>query len=404
MLVILMTGMGQTVTPPPSFGLLFWRSFFPARDSAYRRFSWQRLGVMLLFWPLFMGLTLINRLCLSLDNLLFPGYQRIEIRQPVFVVGIPRSGTTFLHRLLAGDHDRFTTSALWELVFAPSILQRRIWLALATVDGWLGSPMATVIRRLERKLLGGLDGVHKTGLRDPEEDYLALAPWLGCFLLIVPFGDASLWQLAYLDRDAPDVQKKRLTGLYRAMIQRHLFVHGNERTFLSKNPSFTPWLQALATEFADARFIACLRDPHEAIPSQVNSILIGARLFSGRLDLNWWRDGLMNMMEHYYQVLEQAPYILPETRLQQVNMADLTASPMQQVQSLYQQFQWPLSSRYHHWLSDQNARSRSWRSGHHYHGDDLGLSRDLIEQRFGGVIRHFRLRPEVTDDNDRQSN
>ncbi|MFN3712573.1 MAG: sulfotransferase [Alcanivoracaceae bacterium] len=391
MLVIPMTGMGQAVHPPLSFFRLFWRSFFPARDSAYRRFSWQRLLVMLGFWPLFLTLALINRLCLWLDTLLFPGFRQIDIRQPVFVLGIPRSGTTFLHRLLAGDDSRFTTTALWELLFAPSILQRRLWMALARLDARLGAPMAGLLHWLERKLLGSLDGVHKTGLLHPEEDYLALAPWLGCFLLILPFGDGSLWQLAYLDRDASPDQKKRITGLYRGMIQRHLFVHGHDRTFLSKNPSFTPWLHSLAAEFPDARFVACVRSPQEAVPSQISSILIGVRLFSGKPDQNWWREGLMTMLEHYYAVLMQASAQLPKSTLQTVNMAQLAAGPAEALHSLYQTFNWPIEAGYRDWLATQDAQAKSWRSGHHYSGATLGIGQDTIEQRFADAIRHFRL-------------
>ena len=56
------------VTTPPSLWRLFWRSFFPDTQSAYRRFSIQRLLVMLLFWPLFLTLVLTNRLLEEADG------------------------------------------------------------------------------------------------------------------------------------------------------------------------------------------------------------------------------------------------------------------------------------------------------------------------------------------------
>ena len=39
-------------------------------------------------------------MCLALDVLLFPGIKHIRIESPVFIAGCPRSGTTFLHRVL----------------------------------------------------------------------------------------------------------------------------------------------------------------------------------------------------------------------------------------------------------------------------------------------------------------
>lgn len=391
MLVILMTGMGAIVSLPISLPQLFWRSFFPAADSAYRRFSLQRLVVMLLFWPVFVSLLLVNRLCLWLDTLLFPAFRSLQINQPVFIAGIPRSGTTFLHRLLAGDNQRFTTTALWELIFAPSILQRRFWLSVAALDRKLGAPCARALHWLERKLLGGLDGVHRTGLLDPEEDYLALAPYLGCFLLILPFGDSAFWRLAQLDSDVGAADKKRLTGIYRGLIQRHLYVHGRDRTFLSKNPSFTPWLQSLAEEFPDARFIACVRTPHEAVPSQVSSILVGARIFSGKTDVDWWRQGLTGMLAHYYETLMDCHQRWPQNRFRVVAMTDLADAPMATIGAIYQTFHWPISDAYRDWLSNEDEKAKRYRSGHQYAGDALGISSEEISQRFDKPIRYFNL-------------
>ncbi|MEE4250928.1 MAG: sulfotransferase [Alcanivoracaceae bacterium] len=379
------------VTANPSFLRLFWHSFFPKKDSAYRHFSMQRLLVMLLFWPLFLTLILVNRLCLWLDTLLFPGFKEIAVHQPVFVVGIPRSGTTFLHRLLAGDNERFTTTALWELVFAPSILQRRCWLALAGLDRLVGAPLSRLLFYIERKALGGLDGIHKTGLRDPEEDYLAMAPWLGCFLLMLPFGDTSLWQLAYLDRDASQTQRKHFSRLYRQMIQRHLYVHGRGKTFLSKNPSFTPWMESLEKEFPDSRFIACVRSPHEAVPSQVSSILPGARIFSGKLDLPWWRDGLIDMLQHYYDVLIQRHQEWTENKMQIVAMSQLASEPMTTVSKIYQHFEWPMTALYRNWLEAEDSKAKSYRSGHQYTATNLGIDAAAIDRKFDRAINYFQL-------------
>src|SRR4051812_45083792 len=46
---------------------------------------------------------LSNRLSLTRDRCLYPEIARQEIREPLFIVGLPRSGTTLLHTLLAAD-------------------------------------------------------------------------------------------------------------------------------------------------------------------------------------------------------------------------------------------------------------------------------------------------------------
>ena len=45
--------------------------------------------------------------CWVLDDLLFPDYRALTIRNPVFIVAQPRSATTFLHRTLAADNKSF---------------------------------------------------------------------------------------------------------------------------------------------------------------------------------------------------------------------------------------------------------------------------------------------------------
>src|SRR5438105_11160681 len=46
---------------------------------------------------------LSNRLLLERDRNLYPGIQNEPIEQPLFIIGLPRSGTTLLHTLLAAD-------------------------------------------------------------------------------------------------------------------------------------------------------------------------------------------------------------------------------------------------------------------------------------------------------------
>jgi len=59
---------------------------------------------------------LMHWLGFLLDDIFFRGYRTIDIKKPVFIVGIPRSGTTLFQRVLARDIDNFTGYDLWELL------------------------------------------------------------------------------------------------------------------------------------------------------------------------------------------------------------------------------------------------------------------------------------------------
>lgn len=368
---------------------VFLRSWGPAPDLAVRHL-WRRWLVLVVLWPLLALILLINGLGLALDHVLFARFRRVVVNAPVFVLGVPRSGTTFVHRLLALDADRFTTTALWELVFAPSITQRYFWTGVVRLDRMLGRPLGRCLYWLERRALGGLDDIHSTGLAAPEEDYLALAHVLGCFLQVLPFPESHQWQLAYADTQLDPARKARLMRFYRRFVQRHLWFHGTDKTFLSKNPSFTPMLNMLADEFPDARFVACFRNPSKAVPSQINSILVGARIFRGRhIDPEYWRERLSEMLQFYYRHLFETMPRRAERRHAHMLLERLAPDPEMAMLALYEAFGWRPSAAYAAALRAQSEQARGYRSAHQYSLTELAIAPERLERDFGFVYHHF---------------
>ena len=58
--------------------------------------------------------TLCARLQMERDRQLYPDITRQEIREPLFIVGLPRSGTSVLHRLLGADPEH-RSPLMWEV-------------------------------------------------------------------------------------------------------------------------------------------------------------------------------------------------------------------------------------------------------------------------------------------------
>ena len=61
-----------------------------------------------------------------------PSLRRTQVTAPTFSVGHARSGTTYLHRLMAAD-PQFSYAVMYELFF-PSLLQKRLMRLLFRVD------------------------------------------------------------------------------------------------------------------------------------------------------------------------------------------------------------------------------------------------------------------------------
>jgi omega-hydroxy-beta-dihydromenaquinone-9 sulfotransferase len=81
--------------------------------------AWKNFGLGLIFWrwllflPLFLFFT---RLTLLLDRLFFSQYLKAEVKSPIFIIGNPRSGTSFLHSLLT-QTEEFISFKTWEIFF-----------------------------------------------------------------------------------------------------------------------------------------------------------------------------------------------------------------------------------------------------------------------------------------------
>jgi omega-hydroxy-beta-dihydromenaquinone-9 sulfotransferase len=352
----------------------------------------RRLLVMALFLPPFALIQVVHWIGLLLDEILFRGYRRVEVREPLFVLGVPRSGTTHLHRVLAQD-PQYTTFSTWECLFAPSVTERRLWLALGWIDARLGRPLGRLVGWLERHAFAGLAEVHSMGLADPEEDYFALMPVLACFILILPFpADPYLWRMGHFDQAMPAKERERLMTFYRGCLQRHLYVHGPGRRLLSKNAAFAPLAGSLREAFPDARFLVCLREPAATLPSQLSSLEPGVRLFGVLGAVPDFRARLARQLGFYYANLEQTLADLPQCRCAWVTLDGLKADLAGTLGSVYGQLGLTLDDAFRSHLAREAELSRAYRSGHGYSLAQFDLAPDTLDARLAEIYLRLRGR------------
>jgi hypothetical protein len=363
---------------PSTWQLL--RSSVFASNFPWSLSGWYRLVIAVSVLALFAPISLVNRLAVGLDNLLFPGFQGVEIRRPLFIVGPPRSGTTMLHRLIAVDSAQFTTFCLWELIFAPAICQKLFWINLGRADTCLGAPGRRGLEVIQRWI--GRNRVHPTALDAPEEDHLLLLSHRACFLLVLAFPWCSrVWNLGYFDQRIPKSQQLHVLFRYRRLLQRHLYVRGATKTLVSKNPSFSGWLQALNAEFPDARFIGLLRRPDEALPSQLSSVRRAMHVFGYDVRHTAFIESFVSLFVYYYEhVVAQLQAVGP-SKARLLKYTELKTSPAEQVVETLRQLGYSISDENRRHLAIEGRRARSYSSRHRYALSDFGLtSRQLRRQ------------------------
>ena len=73
-----------------------------------RRVTIRRTLFTLFAVSLYLCFRIVVRVGHVVDDLFFRGYQQQTVQAPLYIVTFPRSGTTFLHRLMCLDEERFT--------------------------------------------------------------------------------------------------------------------------------------------------------------------------------------------------------------------------------------------------------------------------------------------------------
>jgi omega-hydroxy-beta-dihydromenaquinone-9 sulfotransferase len=310
-------------------------------------------------------LGLLHRMAFRLDMVLFRSLQDTPIRDPLFVFGLPRSGTTLMHRLLAtGEH--FTTPPLWEVLFAPALCQKYFFYVAYRVDQRLGGPGRRALQWVESWGSHQGSAVHATSLQTPEEDFLALLPFGGCFLTVLVWPRSErIWRLGYFRGHLPEEERQRLLKIYRGLVTRHVRFRGGDKCYLSKNPSFTGWATDLQQEFPHARFIGLRRDPAVVVASQLSSLEPGLAFFGSRID-HEISHRFVKMLAWYWHLLNDYGDLFGEDRFQLVEYSDLTADQFTCVTQSLTQLGYPLSPAFRESLSKAAQTASRYQSLHRY--------------------------------------
>ena len=353
------------------------------RNPGARRYY---LLVLLVWVPL---VATFHAICFLLDGLLFPGLWRTRIRTPVFLVGHARSGTTLLHRLMSQDEGRFSSFRLYELYF-PSLLQKKVIRSLAALDRrLLGGALERRIRAWETKRYGAMRGVHEMGLTKPEEDdivfYYSCAS--GFWITKMPYmGDLDFY---HVDR-RPERRRRRLMRFYRDCVRRQLYLNGDDKIHLSKNPVFAGRVESLIETFPDARIVVTMRNPYETIPSLLKLMRIGWRRLEwdpARVErcLRVLADQSFHTYLYPLEVLERHP----ETPHAVVDYRDVVTDPANSIERVYGQLSLPMTPEYLALLLAEGKRARKHVSEHSYSLGEFGLEAGEIRSRLAGLFERF---------------
>lgn len=356
-----------------------------------QRFSIRRWAYVLFFSVLFLLFLFFVVLGRALDHVLFPGFKRQPVKQPVFIIAPPRSGTTLVQNLLSLDDGRFVHLKMYQTIF-PAVCFQRLFDALVWVDGKLGRPCERLLGWCERRWFGGWDDLHKMRLNQPEEDD---ALFLYAFAseavyMLFPFV-RELWPAGFPDALAPE-DRRRLMRYYRSCLQRHLYANGPTRTLLSKATQSSGTVESLMEEFPDARFITIVRHPYRSVASHVSLFVPVWQAHSPDIA----RDGPVSkayagLAVEWYKHLFRFREKIDPARYHCIDYRDLVRDPRETIEKVHAHFGWPVSEAFRAKLEEATTRQREFKSKHEYTLEEFGLTKAWIQQELGEVLDLYHL-------------
>jgi phytoene dehydrogenase-like protein len=302
------------------------------------------------------------------------------VRAPVVVVGLPRTGTTLLHRLLACDR-RFHHAAWWETRFPLPLpdegprAERRIARAQAEVARMVAAMPALL-------------AIHPLDATAADEELLLLEH---SFQSTMPESYAHVpgyarW-LAAQDQTPAYLYLRRLLQLLQWQQRRRGVVA--ERWVL-KTPHHLHHLDLLFRVFPDARVILTHRDPVETIPSLASFVHALRGLHAARPDpVETGRHWSAKMAASLARAMALRDAMPPE-RFVDVRFEDTVARPLAVVEDVYRALGLPRSDEARRamrvWL---DANPRDARAPHGYAPETFGLTRAGLARDFAAYrARH----------------
>lgn len=333
-------------------------------------------------------IALIHWIFYLLDNLA-PSLWRAKIEKPIFVIGHARSGTTLFHRLMLEDQGRYSFFRAYEMAF-PSLIQKKLIRLLGRIDArFLGSAIEKKLIATEDVKLEKTRDVHHTGLFAPEEDDFcqAFSCASGFWIVLFPYMD----QLDFYYWDQwPAARRKRAMRGYHRTIRRQMALATGTPVHLSKNPTFNGRVEALIEEFPDARFVVCMRDPREAIPSLMKMMKQGwQRMGWGDDKMEASIDQLIEQSFHTYRYPREVFARHPETTWCEVDYRELMSDPRAAVEKVYDALGMEMSDPLREALGHAERKRGTHQTSHTYGLEEFGLSDEKVRAELPELFEEY---------------
>lgn len=325
-------------------------------------------------------LLLVNRLRLQKDRRHHPGIIEQKVRRPIIITGLPRTGTTFLHGLLALDPAN-RVPRTWETLYPsppPEAEMYHVDQRIALADRQL---------RWFHRMVQDFNRIHPIGARLPEECHMIFSHSFMSYMFVVSHRLPS-----YLDWfESQDLRPAY--EVHRRFLQHLQWRCPGERWVLKTSAHMFDF-EAMFETYPDTCVVMIHRDPIEVAASNASMTATLRCAFSDEVDpvevgqecSRGWAEALGRALR------SRDRGCVPSERFLDLYYTDLVADPVAAVERVYGHFDLPLPDGLREKVRELASRNPKNRFGEHrYNLHDFGLDLQEEERRYAAYRERFRL-------------
>jgi hypothetical protein len=324
--------------------------------------------------------TLFGRLKVEQHFAEHPEIADIEIKEPIFIIGMPRTGTSILHALLDQDHYHRSPLA-WEclLPYPPP----------RPDDYSTNEQYKTIEKEFEQlfKLVPDFKKKHYMEANSPQECLGINALDFNTFQI-----SAQAYVPEYMDWFANDADKLETMRFHKRFLQYLQSGGVKSERWLLKSPVHLLRLPEIFEVYPDAKVIMTHRNPEKIIPSASSLITSVRSLYSDKEDPKITGHEQADVWSNYFnRFVEVRKNLKREHQIIDLKFDNFIQHPMEVLTVLYDQFQWELSEeakkKFETFLKE-NPKGKY--GNHEYTLETFGLTPQEIETKFDTYLKFLK--------------
>jgi hypothetical protein len=318
-----------------------------------------------------------NLLLLETERVRNPRVEQQRVTAPVFIVGLPRTGTTHLHGLMSQDPANRAPST-WEVMYPAT---------RSSQPGAIERARARTLNRLgwAKRLAPDFMRIHPIAPDLPQE-CIAIGAQVFMSIQFHTTHNVPSYE-DWFERTSQDLGY----GFHHRFLQ-HLQAERPGTRWVLKAPGHLFGLEALLKRYPDARIVQTHRDPLRVVASMASHATVLRRAFSDNADPEQiaadWTGRWARALDTFLAVRDRAP----AAQFLDVNYDDIERSPLATIERVYDFLGWPLSAAARGAMEGFLAANPKNKHGvHRYTLEQYGLDRNAEIKRFRRYCERFQI-------------